>query len=382
MNRGCVLFFGLILAGVAASAQDVAAWVTAKGGRVTTDPALGIVGVDLSYTWIGDTDLERIASLKNLRSLDLSFVRVTDRGIERLRHLPNVEHLVLHSAEQITDLALTYFRGWKKLRRLDLGGTDITDIGVEFLSSFENLEVLDISVTQATDNGIEFLTALPRLRELKIGGNVMTASALMSLRVLPNLVSLDLSMVQRRNSGQWQVSLTDLDLELFSAFDRLETLNLRGRKITDLGARRLTRMKNLRSLNLSETAVSSAGLEHIATLPDLRQLDLAELRAVDDGAIPHLLRMTRLEHLDLTGTGVSDAGLRQLAAAPKLRRLYVGGSKTSAGAVEAFRSERPQVQLSWWAAARPAPSGPGQEQRRRPRAEQKGQAPVIEPDKQ
>jgi Leucine-rich repeat (LRR) protein len=362
----------------------VAEWVTSKGGKVTTDAASRIVGIDLSYTWIGDTDLDRIGRLKDLRSLELSFVRVTDRGIERLRDLPNIDRLNLHSAEHITDFALTYLRGWKNLRWLDLGGTDITDIGVELLSDFKSLESLDISGTQATDNGIEFLAALPRLRELKIGGNVMTAGALMALRVLPNLVSLDLSGVQRRNSGSWQVSITDLDLELFSTFDRLETLNLRGRKITDLGTRHLARMKNLRSLNLSETAVTSEGLENISTLADLRKLELVELKGVGDTAIPHLLRMKRLEQIDLTGTSVSDKGLEQLAAAPNLRRLFVGASKASREGVELFLKERPQTQVSWWETPNvPAPTaGPGQGPRRPRAAQPAGQAKPDERKKQ
>src|SRR4030095_4991575 len=120
---------------------------------------------------------------------------------------------------------------------------------------------LNVSLTQATDNVVESLTALPRLRELKIGGNVMTAGALMVLRVLPQLVSLDVSGIQRRNSGVWQVSFTDLDLEFFSTFQRLEEMCLRGRKITDLGMAHLARMKNLRLLDLSETGVTSNGLE-------------------------------------------------------------------------------------------------------------------------
>ena len=92
-----------------------------------------------------------------------------------------------------------------------------------------------------------------------------------------------------RTRGVWQVSFTDLDLQLFATFDRLEELNLRGRKVTDLGIVHLARMKKLRSLNLSETGVTSEGLTRISGLPDSAAIGLAELKRVDDGAIPHLL---------------------------------------------------------------------------------------------
>src|SRR5687768_4910507 len=103
---------GITFGADAASSKDIAAWVSSAGGRVITDQSSRIVGIDLSYTWISDADLDRIGGLKDLRSLDLSFVRVTDRGIERLRSLTNIERMNLHSAEHITDFALTYLREW------------------------------------------------------------------------------------------------------------------------------------------------------------------------------------------------------------------------------------------------------------------------------
>jgi Leucine Rich Repeat (LRR) protein len=353
----CAAFCCHICLAADTPAKDIAAWVESRGGRITTDQAGRIAGIDLSYTWISDADLDRIAGLKDLRSLDLSFVRVTDRGMERLRGLTNIERMSLHSAEHITDFALTYLRDWKNLRWLDLSGTDITDIGIEILSGFNSLESLNVSVTQATDNGIEFLTALPRLRELKIGGNVMTAGALMALRVLPKLVSLDVSGTQRRNSGVWQVSFTDLDLALFSSFERLEELNLRGRKITDLGMVHLARMKNLRTLDLSETGVTSDGIERITGL-NLRQIKLSDLKRVDDRSIAHLLRIKMLESIDLSGTSVSDAGLQKLADATNLRQIFVGGSKVSKEAAQLFQKDRPQMQVSWWEPPKIAPPPP------------------------
>jgi Leucine-rich repeat (LRR) protein len=155
-------------------------------------------------------------------------------------------------------------------------------------------------------------------------------------------------------------------MEPFASFEKLEELNLRGRKLTDLGMGALGRMKNLRALDLSETGVSSEGIAKLSSLAALRRIGLAELKRVDDAAVAHLAHLKNLEQLDISGTGVSDASLVQIAALPNLKRLYAGGSKVSQNGAELFKKERPQVHVSWYVPPRIAtpPQGPPQRKQR------------------
>jgi len=46
--------------------------------------------------------------------------------MEYLKPLDGVIDLNLFAVEKITDVGISYIRGWKKLERLNLHGTDVT----------------------------------------------------------------------------------------------------------------------------------------------------------------------------------------------------------------------------------------------------------------
>src|SRR5947209_3554318 len=230
MRRTCLGIAALIALGLltAANLPDsaVAQWVQDHNGQVQTDAAGQISAIKLNLAWVGDADVERFAKLSHLRKLDLSFSLLTDGGIERLKPLTGVTDLNLYSVERITDVAIAYIREWKSLERLNLRGTDITDSTLQYLASFPALKSLDVSHTQITNNGMEYLPVLRNLEELRVGGNKITGAGLRWLRLLPHLRLLDLKGVQKRNSGLWSVSLTDLDMDMLGSFKQLEDLNL------------------------------------------------------------------------------------------------------------------------------------------------------------
>src|SRR5262245_57393666 len=131
MRRKQLLRVALILPSLSATyGLDVAQWVAQRGGVVETDPKSRITGVKLGFRWLTDPDVEMIAGLKDLRKLDLSFSLITDAGMERLKLLDSVTDLNLFAVEKITDVGISYIRGWKKLERLNLHGTDVTDISM------------------------------------------------------------------------------------------------------------------------------------------------------------------------------------------------------------------------------------------------------------
>ena len=143
--------------------------LTAKAenpGVLTRDASGRVTGARLDLAWVTDGDVASLAAMADLKSLDLSFTLITDAGLESLSSLIAIESLNLQSAELLTDTAMAHVRGWKRLRSLNLRGTDITDTTMEYVSGFPALQSLDISYTQVTNNGMEFLAPLNHIEEL------------------------------------------------------------------------------------------------------------------------------------------------------------------------------------------------------------------------
>jgi len=207
-------------------------WIEERGGEITRDQQARVVGIRVDLAWVTDGDIARLAKLADLKKLNLSFTLITDAGLERLSALRNVEELDLSSAELLTDAAIAHIRRWKKLRVLNLRGTDVTDTSMEYISSLPELESLDVSYTQVTNNGMEYLAPLAKLEKLSLGGNKITGAGLHILKSLPRLKHLNLGGVQKRNSGLWAVTIADSGIETVTGLKGLETLDLRGMRIT------------------------------------------------------------------------------------------------------------------------------------------------------
>src|SRR5688572_3978173 len=96
------------------------AWVTSHGGTLKTDGSRNVLELSLRSSWISDSDLQTVATARELQRLDLSHTRVSDLGFPYLKAVPNVTELNLYYAEQIGDGTLAVLRNWQKLRRLNL----------------------------------------------------------------------------------------------------------------------------------------------------------------------------------------------------------------------------------------------------------------------
>jgi internalin A len=373
-----LILFSILSAGPAAAAglpqANLAQRIEAQGGEVVRAPDGAIVEVSLARTWATDNDIERVVEIKGLKRLDLSFTYVTDRGIERLQQLQQLEELTLDTAEFITDAAVSYLRANRRLRKLNLRGTDITDISLPHIAGMTGLKSLDLSHTQLGDVGIESLPALAELEDLNLGGTRISGVNFGVLKLLPKLRKLSFNGIQRRNAGAcWSPLITDLDLDSISQLSGLEDLNLGigvslgrtgvpvgpgnckvagGIRVTDLGLAKLARLKNLRRLDVSGARVTPAGLKVLQGLP-LDRLSLWNCAALDDSAAPVLAAMATLTNLDLSYTSTGDAALQTLAALPHLQHLYLTDTKVTPAAVEAFRKQRPASFVSW--ARRPEP---------------------------
>ena len=275
-------------------------------------PVFAAESANLGFSWVTDADIETLLSQPDLRRLDLSLSLITDAGMARLKALRNVTVLNLFAVEHITDAAIASIRGWEKLERLNLRGTDITDTSLRYVGGMTSLRSLDVSGTQITNNGMEYLANLRDLEELRIGGNKVTGSGLHILKTLPRLRTLSLNGSQKRNSGTWAASLNDNDMDTIASLSRLEWLDLGGVKVTDLGASKLKGLASLRVLDLSRTLVSAVGLEGFE---NLERLSLWRAARIDDTAAVPLARMKKLASLDLSETKITETGAAAIAHA-------------------------------------------------------------------
>jgi Leucine-rich repeat (LRR) protein len=291
-------------------AADPTEWIRRAGGEATRNKQGQIVAVNLSESWVTDSDLAELSKIPTLTRLDLSMTRISDHGLQELKSAPAITDLNLRYAELITDAGLMTIKNWKHLKRLDLRGTKITDATLEYLSGVTSLQSLDIGFVQVTDNGLERLTPLEHLTELTLGGNKLSEVGLRALRQMPNLTYLDLGGAQRTDSGLWSVSLTEN------------------------GAASIATLHNLRRLRLNGTMVSPRSLENLKGLAKLEELDLQECRQVSDTALTLFSALPALHVLDLTGTPVSAKGIAELRRAKPQCRIYSGplpsrGTETS-----------------------------------------------------
>ena len=259
----------------------------------------GAENVDLRASWVTDSDVPRLAQMRDLRRLDLSLTRISDRGLRAMKNAPAIEELNLYFAEQITDEGASVVKNWKHLKRLNLRGTKITDSTLEFLAGVPTLESLDVGWAQTTDTGFEHLAALTNLRALTMGGNKLTDTALQFLRQMPQLEYLDISGQQRTDSGLWSLSLTETGMQSISS-------------VTDL-----------RELRIGGTAVTTRALEPLRALSKLERLDLEGCKKLKDDAAGVLASFKQLRVLDLKDSSLSKQAVDQIRAAlPQAEVLY------------------------------------------------------------
>jgi hypothetical protein len=151
-----------------------------------------------------DSDLAKLAGLKNLKILQIDDGLITDDGIKHLASLENLEHLRLRHSP-ITDAGLAQLAKFPNLRWLNLPHADFTDAGLVELTKLPKLEFLRFSSKNVTDAGIAEIAKYP------------------SLRILHTI----------------NVPLTDASIPHIIKMEKLESLYVDGSKLTDDGLGKL-----------------------------------------------------------------------------------------------------------------------------------------------
>ncbi len=276
----------LILAFAAVSETG---WIEKAGGVVTSDSSGRVVSVDLRSSFITDSDMLRLAELRDLRRLDVSLTRISDQGLRTLKTSTGIEDLNLYFAELVGDEGTAIFRNWKHLKRLNLRGTKITDSTLEILEGVPSLEWLDIGWSQITDTGLDHLSSLSNLRALTMGGNKLTGASLQVLRQLPQLEYLDIGGTQRTDSGLWSMLLTDDGVQSIATVTELRELRLAGTSITGRGISMLKSLSKLERLNLQ--GCKRLGEDAAEALTGFRQLRVLDLK--DSGLSAQAIQRVR-----------------------------------------------------------------------------------------
>jgi internalin A len=310
--------------------------ISVAGARVVKDSQGDVIELDLTSSWVTDADLAKVAQLRSLKKLDLSHTKITDAGLEHLKPLQNAVELNCHYAESLTEDGVAHLKGWKNLEHLNLCGTKVTSRVFEHLAHLTSLRSLDLGFAQIDDEGFEHLTGLSHLEKLAIGGNRLNGSSLSFLKLLPALVDLDVSGIQRVDSGLWGLPLTDENLKRIGQLRQLRSLNLAGATLADRGIDRpghpeaerrelrdlsqLAGLAHLERLDLTGQPVMKGALDSLAALPKLRELRLGLAAKLDDSAVPVLLSLKALRTLYISGAHLTPESLKKLEPLLAFRR--------------------------------------------------------------
>jgi Leucine-rich repeat (LRR) protein len=139
----------------------------------------------LGNTGISDDGVAELKDLKKLKSLTVSgCIKITDKSAETIRGFTELEYLSLPST--ITEAGVKDLVGLKKLKTLYLGGTNMTDAGVGHIAAnmpdLESLDLGTVSGTQISDISIKPLSNLKRLRSLNLRGSQISEKGLRELK--------------------------------------------------------------------------------------------------------------------------------------------------------------------------------------------------------
>lgn len=269
-------------------------WVSGLGGRIEQNAKGEVIAVHLGRTWVDDTELLDLARLPKLTSLDLSHTRITDEGLLHLKSATQIEDLNLFYAEQITDQGMNAIKGWNRLKRLNLRGTQISDGTLAIVGTLTGLQSLDVAYTQITDNGLDALVPLTQLQELSLGRSRLGDSALEVLRLLTSLRYLDLGGPHPGAKGLREKG---------------------GAPLPETVPRAISGLKELRVLRLDHSRINTDGLHILSSLDKVEKLALQGCGLVGDDSLTELARWKSLKYLDVQDTKVTPQGVAALEKA-------------------------------------------------------------------
>lgn len=131
---------------------------------------------------LSDSDLYRLAEIRNLSVLNIQGKTITDSSLPALKRMRHLYGLALLDT-QLTDEGLGQLALLPKLDRLALQGPRITDASLSQLKSLPRLEYLNLDKTSVTDTCLGQLSKMTGLRELDLKQTKVTAAGIAKLKL-------------------------------------------------------------------------------------------------------------------------------------------------------------------------------------------------------
>jgi RND family efflux transporter MFP subunit len=314
-----------------------------------------------------DAEIDRLASLTDLRELAFASAALTDGVLARLTKLTNLTRLSLDKSS-ITDSGLVSLVEMRRLTDLDLDSTAITNAGLKDLARLKSLSDLTV-VPEAQRSGRE----LRRLPTLTLNHTRTTEAGIDQLHEsLPNCIIFASHLPGyypappgpnrsdrdwaawllglQLNPGNWQI-FTDLDQETgIGKYEDLPPVDFRivrvdfdsaqgqtspmqqvqtarspvtSIRISPQLLRQMSTLTKLRSLAFGR--LSAHSFEGLADLKQLESLSIDDTDAADEALRP-LGGLTHLRSLELRDKYITDAGLKYLVPLNELAALGLNGS--------------------------------------------------------
>ncbi len=188
--------------------------------------------LDLSETQIGDSGVQHLQELRDLKKLDLCNTRVTKKGVALIvEKLPQLKSLSLGGFSLGNGVPRLISR-LASLEELDLGGVICTDDDLTSLASLKSLKTLRL-FWRIGDVGLAVLRKLTKLEKLDLYSSQVTDSGLLSLKSMKRLKWLRLMHVR---------GVTDAGIHFLASCKSLETLIIAGTSISADGVARLRKL--------------------------------------------------------------------------------------------------------------------------------------------
>lgn len=317
-------------------ADKTLAWLKTLNAKrfrwLSMDQALTLRELDLSKLSLDPEDLKHLAGFPALARINLRGSTITDDGLAVLATLQDLQSLELQGAN-ISDKGVAHLAKLGALAELGLNNTSITDAGLAHLKNNTVLESIQLNGTKITDVGLDHLKGLP-ITSIAIGATAVTDAGMETLR---NFKLSELSIYRNQQ-------ITDAGMRHLSEQTTLETLMMRGVKVSGNGLAYLKNLKNLKELNAS-LSMDDASMPQLKNFTGLKRLHLYSNPGITDAGIAHIRDLKQIEALSLQFTKITDAALEMIAQLPNVRVLDVRGTQVTPGGAQKFRAARPDVKL-------------------------------------
>ncbi|HEV8068448.1 MAG TPA: protein kinase [Planctomycetaceae bacterium] len=315
---------------------------------------------------LANSDIDRLASLSDLKCLNLQSPSVTDDSVRRLAALQNLTRLSVADG-YVTDASLPALAGMQRLSSLDLSGTQITDAGLEQLAKYKSLNdpsLVPEFMRAGTDWRFDVMGH--PLPSLIVDNTRTTEAGLLKLQqALPNCAIFAWHLYPGPGNGHtllplppkigssdrdwasWLLDHSALRCRVFAdidpetaitrspdlppidfhiqklAFDALPQVG----SVSDLNGflfRRMGELHQLRELRIDQRLPSDT-LQGLGAIKSLQRLRIGGDPYAGDGRLRAFSRLTGLTALTFEGSELTDAGVRSLAPLSGLTELSLSG---------------------------------------------------------